>query len=164
MLSQSEHDQTLCPVHSSVQVNRPAHGHTGRNWRPEEHTELMPLPHHCSYFFPNEPTLTKREGWDFLYQNFFLGSKVFLGENNTVKSGSSLQDLTTCTFIILIIRNSLCKKLFLCGQHCEAVKLDQIKQTNLFANPQLRLDHFWAHFLICETYWLFKKVPYSKVV
>ena len=114
MLSHSEHDQTLCP---GCCEDRPAHGcrEKLKTWR-EHRTDAPLLPTRC-HLPPapsNEPTFTKRRKQGFLFTKVFLGSKVFLKQSKWTQwsLGVLCQTSQLYNFIILIISNSFCKKLF----------------------------------------------------
>ena len=114
MLSHSEHDQTLCP---GCGEDRPVHEcrEKLKTWG-EHRTDAPLLPTHCYTFFPlNEPTFTKRRNRVSFLPKFFLGSKVFLEQSKWTQWSLGVLCKTSqlCNFIILIIRNLLCKKLFL---------------------------------------------------
>lgn len=156
----------LCPG-----KDRPAHGcrEKLKTWGAHR-THAPLLPTHCSTFFPlNEPTLTKRRKLDFLFTRIFFWAVRFslsrVNEHSEVWEFSARPHNSVLSLFsssgIPSVRNS-----FLCGQHCEAVKLDQILAEDKSHLHPLLIglipDHFWAHFLICETYWLFKKVPLFK--
>ena len=87
-----------------------------RNWRPEESTELMLLCFPLAAIPPalNEPTFTKRRKQGFLFTKVFLGRKVFLEQCKWTQWSLGVLCKTSqlYNFIILIISNSLCKKLF----------------------------------------------------
>ena len=114
MLSHSEHDQTLCP---GCGEDRPAHGcrEKLKTWG-EHRTDAPLLPTRCHPRPPalNEPTFTKRRKQGFLFTKVFLGSKVFLEQCKWTQwsLGVLCQTSQLYNFIILIISNSFCKKLF----------------------------------------------------